>query len=502
MEFERNFSVQRTIFRKNTGKNKEKEFVKTKITLFINFLWNVPRLLVKEVASFGVKTLATYRNTEHKMFAFGERVERNTIDFAAERARIKKGKAFTGRYSLPKLSQTRESFILPDITTTQLTQNCEKARSSWKNSEGMNPGNVKKTLQQVAKQGRLRDNAVVLEENGRKGMEDLEGLFVSKLNFQNNDRHDSPEFPQPLDHAKKLRKQRSRLSKTDSGFGDDLSDDVGAHFADSPNESDQPSNTSKESTSFPSPDHSASRVSPRERTRKITSDFKTILNREQTVVRNTDRLTARPHMCIQSQQSLHADLIAFRNYTAAHNGGSSNCTLQTNEHREKLREIVLKTNRNSYKGSDAPKQSDTSLAVLKTRRRLLRKRNSTGPPFPFTERRIHKECVVVDMRKAVCTCRSRRLHFSDFDRMDLNRQCVSCPADFRASQETVKLADHKNSPHFRSAVSTCSLTAQALLERSRSREDVDVKVKCQEWLNRWLASNGKTPNQQNLNEQI
>ena len=452
---------------------------------------------VKEVAPFGVKTLATSKNSAHEMFAFKERVERNTIDFAAERARIKKGKVLTGRYSLPELSQTRESFVLPDITTTQLTQNFAMARTRLKNSEGTNPGHAKK----VAKQGRLRDNTVALEENGGKSMDDLEGLFVSKLNFQDDDRDDSPQFSQPLDRAKKLRKQRSRLSKTDSGFGEDSSDDVVAYFADSPNESDQVSNTSKGSTSLPSPDQSASRVSPRERTHKIKSDFSNILNRKQTIVRNTEKLAARPHMCVQSQQSLHADLIAFKNFTASHNGESLNCTLQTNEHCVKLREVVLKTKRNSYDGGDALKQSDTSLAVLKTRRRLLGKRISTGPPFPFTERRIHKERVI-DMTKAVCTCNSSRVHFSDFDRMDLNRQCVSCPADFRASQERVKLSDHDTNPHFGSAVSTCSLTEQALLESSRSQETVDVKMKCQEWLTRWLASNSKSQHKETINEDI
>lgn len=456
---------------------------------------------VKEVAPFGVKTLATSKNSAHEMFAFKERVERNTIDFAAERARIKKGKVLTRRYSLPELSQTRESFVLPDITTTQLTQNFAMARARLKNSEGTNPAHAKKPLQKVAKQGRIRDNTVALEENGGKSMDDLEGLFVSKLNFQDEDRDDSSEFSQPLDRAKKLRKQRSRLSKTDSGFGEDSSDDIAAYFADSPNESDQVSNTSKGSTSLPSPDQSASRVSPRERTLKIKSDFRTILNRKQTIVRNTEKLAARPHMCVQSQQSLHADLIAFKNFTASHNGESLNCTLQTNEHYVKLREVILKTKRNSYDGGDALKQSDTSLAVLKTRRRLLGKRISTGPPFPFTERRIHKERVI-DMTKAVCTCNNHRVHFSDFERMDLNRQCVSCPADFRASQERVKLSDHDTSPHFGSAVSTCSLTEQALLERSRSRETVDVKEKCQEWLNRWLASNNKTQHEETLNEDV
>ena len=106
------------------------------------------------------------------------------------------------------------------------------------------------------------------------------------------------------------------------------------------------------------------------------------------------------------------------------------------------------------------------------------------------------------MTKAVCTCNNRRVHFSDFESMDLNRQCVSCPADFRASQERVKLSDHDTSPHFGSAVSTCCLTEQALLERSRSRETVDVKEKCQEWLNRWLASNNKTQHEETLNEDV
>lgn len=437
------------------------------------------------------------------MFAFGETVQRNAKDFASERARIKKGKVF-GRSRSVEVTQTKDSFVLPNITTTQLTQNCETSRASWKNREGMNPGQEKKRLQQVAKQGRLRDSAFMLEENGRGNRtEDLEGLFISKLNFQNEERDDSPEVFQPLDRAQKQRKQRSRLSKTDSGFGEDSSDDVVTHFADSPNGSDQASNTSKSSTSLPSPDHSASRVSRREKPRRITSDFKTILNQDKTIVRNTEKLTARPTMCVQSQQSLHADLVAFKNFTT-HNGGISNCTLQTNEHCVKLREVILKTKRNAYDGAETLKQSDTSLAVLKTRRRLLGKRNSTGPPFPFTERRVNKDRAV-DMSRATCNCSYRRVQFSDFERMDLNRQCVSCPVDFRvpqASQDRVKIPDHENFPDFGCAVSTSSLTEQALLETSRSQEAVDVNVKCQEWLNRWLAFNSAPQHGECLDEDI
>ena len=39
------------------------------------------------------------------------------------------------------------------------------------------------------------------------------------------------------------------------------------------------------------------------------------------------------------------------------------------------------------------------------------------------------------------------------------------------------------------AVSTSGLTEKALLETTQSQETVDVNVKCQEWLNRWLLFN-------------
>ncbi|KAJ7356165.1 hypothetical protein OS493_026548 [Desmophyllum pertusum] len=440
------------------------------------------------------------------MFAFGETVERTPKDIAAERARLKKGKVLGRRRSIEVL-QTKESLVLPNIKTTQLTQNCETSCASWKDSrEGMNGQECRKPVQQIAKRGRLRDSTFMVEENvnegSREAESDLEGLFISKLNFHNENRDDSPERFS-LGCAKKQRKQRSRLSKTDSGFCEDSSDDVVTHFADSPNGSDKVSNASNSSASVTaSPDHTtitSNRASRSEKTRKITVDFKAILNQDKTVVRNTERLNTRASMCVQSQQSLHADLVAFKSLSTHHKGTTSSCTLQTNEHCVKLREVVLKTMRNSYDGEAAVKQSDTSLAVLKTRRRLLGKRNSAGPPFPFTERRVNKE-PVVDMSRATCNCRNRRVQFLELERPDSNRQCVSCPVDFRASQpsqERIELLDNKNHPDNGCAVSTSGLTEKALLETSHAQETVDVNVKCQEWLNRWLAFNSAPQNVKN-----
>lgn len=425
------------------------------------------------------------------MFAFGETVERTPKDFASERTRIKKRKVLGTRQSI-ELIQTKESLVLPNIITTQLTQNCERAcPSRIETREAMN-GQERKTIQQIAKQGRLRDSTYMLEENGGSRAEELEGLFISKLNFQSGNRDESPElFSSSCE--KKRRKQRSRLSKTDSGFCEDSIDETATPlFVDSPNESDKASNTSNSSSSETSPDHTTSnRVSRSEKTRRITMDFKTILNRDnKTVVRNTDRLTTRANMCVQSQQSLHADLVAFKSFTT-HNGETSNCTLQTNEHCVKLKEVILKTMRNSFDGK-AIKQSDTSLAVLKTRRRLLGKRNSAGPPFPFTERRVNKERVV-DMSRATCNCgQMRRVQFSDLERLDFNRQCASCPVDFVASQpiqDRKTPLENENIPDFGCAVSISGLTEKTLLETSQSQETVDVNVKCQEWLNRWLLFN-------------
>lgn len=427
------------------------------------------------------------------MLAFGERVERTPKDFVSERTRIKKGTVLGRRRSIDVI-QTKESLVLPNITTTQLTQNCETAGAGWRDGkEGMNGQARKPPIQQIAKRGRLKDNASMLKENGGYRGEDLEGMFISKLSFHNEHGNDSPElFPSSC--SKKQRKQRSRLSKTDSGFCEDSIDDVVTPhgFVDSPNESDKASNASNSSTSATPPDHSASnRVSRSEKTRKITIDFKTILNQDKTVVRNTERLATRADMCVQSQQSLHADLVAFKSFST-HKGITPNCTFQTNEHCVQLREVILKTRRNFYDGG-AIKQSDTSLAVLKTRRRLLGKRNSAGAPFPFAERRVKKERVgrVVDMRTAICNCVQRRVQFSDVEKLDSNRQCVSCPVDFVASrpnQDRLTIPDNKDYPAD-CAVSTSGLTDKALLETSRSQETVDVDMKCQEWLNRWLAFN-------------
>lgn len=417
------------------------------------------------------------------MFAFGETVERTPKDFAAERARIKKGKVLGTRQPI-ELIQTKESLVLPNITTTQLTQNC---KTSWEEREVMN-GQERKNIQQISKPGRLRDSTYVFEEIGGKCVKDLEGLFISKLNFQSGNVDDSPElFSSSC--KKNQRTHQSRLSKTDSGFCEDSTDETATPlFVDSPNESDKASNTSNSSRSGTSPDHTTSnRVSRSEKMRRITMDFRTILNRgNKTVVRNTDRLTTRANMCIQSQQSLHADLIAFKSFTTHHNGETSNCTLQTNQHCVKLREVILKTRRNSFDG-EAIKQSDTSLAVLKTKRRLLGKRCSAGPPFSFMEPRVNKERTV-DTSRATCNCEQRRVQFSDLERLDLNRQCVSCPVDFVASQETQDRVTPRDS-EVSCALSTSGLTEKALLETSQSQETVDVNVKCQEWLNRWLLFN-------------
>ena len=417
------------------------------------------------------------------MFAFGETVERTPKDFAAERARIKKGKVLGTRQPI-KLIQTKESLVLPNITTTQLTQNC---KTSWEEREVMN-GQERKNIQQIAKPGRLRDSTYVFEEIGGKCVKDLEGLFISKLNFQSGNVDDSPElFSSSC--KRNQRTHQSRLSKTDSGFCEDSTDETATPlFVDSPNESDKASNTSNSSRSGTSPDHTTSnRASRSEKMRRITMDFRTILNRgTKTVVRNTDRLTTRANMCIQSQQSLHADLVAFKSFTAHHNGETSNCTLQTNEHCVKLREVILKTRRNSF-DAEAVKQSDTSLAVLKTRRRLLGKRCSAGPPFSFVEPRVNKERTV-DMSRATCNCEQRRVHFSDLETLNLNRQCVSCPVDFVASQQSQDRITPRDS-EVSCPVSTSGLTEKALLETAQSQETVDVNVKCQEWLNRWLLFN-------------
>ena len=421
------------------------------------------------------------------MFAFGETVERTPKDCAAERARIKKGKVLGTRQPI-ELIQTKESLVLPNITTTQLSQNC---KTSWEEREEIN-GQERKNIQQIAKPGRLRDSTYMFEEIGGKCVRDLEGLFISKLNFQSGNVDDSPE-PLSSSCEKNQRKQRSRLSKTDSGFCEDSIDETATLlFVDSPNESDKASNTSNSSRSGTSPDQTTSnRVSRSVKTRTITMDFKTILNRDnKVVVRNTDRLTTRANMCVQSQQSLHADLVAFKSFSTYHNGETSNCTLQTNEHCVKLREVILKTRRNSFDG-EAVKQSDTSLAVLKTRRRLLGKRCSAGPAFSFTERRVNKERTV-DISRANCNCAQRRAQFSDLERPDLNRQCVSCPVDFVAPQQfqdRITPRDSENQADLGCSVSTSGLTEKALLETSQSQETVDVNVKCQEWLNRWLLFN-------------
>ena len=383
------------------------------------------------------------------MFAFGESVERLPKDLAAERARIKKGKVW-GKKRSANL-QTTDSLVLPDITSKQLIQNCETVHTSLKEErEGMN-GKDRKAIHQIAKRGRLRDSTC----RASHAVEKLEGsVFVSKLTFQ-SETEITDEYE---------RKQRSRLSKTDSGFFDESGDEIVKHSlpACTPIYSDKVSNGSVLATP--------------QITRKITLDFKAILNPDKTVVRNTEKLTALANMCLQSTQSLHDDLVAFRSLSTHHKGAISNCALQTTEHCVKLREVVLKTKTNLY---DGVKQSDTSLAVLKTRRRPLGKRNSCSPQR------------VVDLSRATFNCK-HHVQFADGEHLD-KRQCESCPVDLRApqlSRDRRKSAIDISAGNLDCTVSAQSgLMGKALVDISQSQEIVDVNVKCQEWLNRWIAIN-------------
>ena len=428
------------------------------------------------------------------MFAFGEKLERIHTDVATERARIKKGKVLGRRQSVSRLA-TSETLTLPNITTTQLTQNSLETaacRSCKEGIEGMPNGIERKPLNQIAKQGRLRDSTFMLEDNGKSGVDELEGLFISKLNFNREGTEESAENILSSSDKTKLRKQQhSRLSKSDSGFceldsGDDLVPAVGLSGSTS-----QPHQDSDKASDISS---NNSVTAPGKR-RKITLDFKDILNQDKAVIRNTEKLNFRPiNMCLQSHQSLHADLVAFKSLSTHHKEAISNYSLQTNEHCIKLREVVLKTKTNIY--DDAVKQSDTSLAVLKTRRRLLSKRNSSCPSFPFVNRRSKERSM--DLGRATYNSK-RRLNFSDVrERSNSYRQCVSCPVDLPSSQ-TIELcqsrgeleltADTGPAAEVSCSLSSSGLTEKALLDASRSQETANVNAKCQEWLNRLIGCN-------------
>lgn len=93
------------------------------------------------------------------MFAFGEKLERIHTDVATQRARIKKGKVLGRRRSISGLA-TSETLTLPNITTTQLTQNSLETaacRSCKEGIERMPNGIERKPLNEIKKQGRLRD---------------------------------------------------------------------------------------------------------------------------------------------------------------------------------------------------------------------------------------------------------------------------------------------------------------------------------------------------------
>ena len=223
------------------------------------------------------------------MFAFGEKLERIHTDVATQRARIKKGKVLGRRRSISGLA-TSETLTLPNITTTQLTQNsletAAACRSCKEGIERMPNGIERKPLNEIAKQGRLRDSTFMLEDNGKTGVDELEGLFISRLNFNRERTEESAE-----NNSSSSDKTKPRLSKSDSGFceldsGNDFVRAVGLSGPTSPphQDSDKASNISSNNS-----------VTAPEKRRKITLDFKDILNQDKAVIRNKEKLNFRPH---------------------------------------------------------------------------------------------------------------------------------------------------------------------------------------------------------------
>lgn len=411
------------------------------------------------------------------MIEFGRKVRRLPKDLANERARIRKGKVFGGKRSTNL--QTMDHLTLPNIATTQLTQNWDIFGDNWRNLREAkidDKGRTATPHQPITKQGRLMDSTSMLEHSGDNFLENFEGLLVSKLHVRGESTEEPKEFS-TSPNSKRQRKQCYPITKSrDSGFFDDSScNDYSAvaHAipASSANSVDKALCGREIATE------------PKKRPR-VGLELKMLLNQNKPVVRNTERFYgARAKMCLQSTQSLHADLIALKNVSSHNKGSISDPGLKTKERCLKMREVTLSK---AHSDDDGVKQfADSSLAVFKTRRDLNSGKLKSRPPFPSTERRCRNKERVLDPNNCDHVVESEDVEQEDRSA----RKCASCPVDLPSSESKQKPSNDDLNRNLDCAISTLDLTGKDITDAFQSKEIIGVNVKCQEWLNRWIGCN-------------
>ena len=226
-----------------------------------------------------------------------------------------------------------------------------------------------------------------------------------------------------------------------------------------------------------------------QKTPRIGLEFKMLLNKEKTVIRETEKLKDTPaKMCLQSTQSLHDDLIAFKNGTTRGKSSISvDCALKANDHCVKPLEFVMKTKRNSHKAGVS--ELDTTLAVLKTQRSIKLGKLGSCPPISLAQRQMRKsKGRAFDASRATCSHEMEVRSIDEEHRGTTARKCASCPVDLLSLRIKTKSVNYVSNRHLGCVVPTLRSTEKEITD-SLGSKDVTVDEKCTEWLNRWMDFN-------------
>ena len=418
------------------------------------------------------------------MFGFGPRVQLRK-DMVGNRNKIRKGKVFGGKRS--RNLQNIDNVVLPNISSTQLIQNRDNFSKNWneKTGIGLTEKEGKNTLRsQIIKQGRLRDSTFTVEHQGTTSHSlQCGGLFVSKLCVQGG-RSERSQDCGTLVCLRKERKRNSEISKRDSGFSDCSSceDSSVPHLI-----------AASLSNNFNKALNKGEIIREPQKTPRIGLGFKMLLNKK-TVIRETEKLRDTPgKMCLQSTQSLHDDLIAFKNgSTRGKSSISVDCALKENDHCVKPLELMTKTKRNSHKAGVS--ELDTTLTVLKTQRSIKLGKLGSCPPLSLTQRQMRKS-----RGRAFEASRATRSHEMEVKSIDKEhedttaRKCASCPVDLRSLRIKTKSVNDVSNRHLGCMVPTLRSIDKRLTDSLGSKDIVSVDDKCTEWLYRWMDFNHDAP---------
>ena len=415
------------------------------------------------------------------MFGVGPRIQVRK-DLVGNRTKIRKGKAFGGKRS--RNLQNIDDVVLPNISSTQLIQNRDNFSNNSKEKTGMGltEKEGKNTLRsQIIKQGRLRDSTFTVEHQGTTSDSlQCSGLFVSKLCVQGG-RSERSQDCGTLVCLRKERKLNSEISKRDSGFFDYSSceDSSVPHLI-----------AACLSNNFINKAlNKGGIIKEPQKTPRIGLEFKMLLNKEKTVIRETEKLKDTPaKMCSQSTQSLHDDLIAFKNgSTRGKSSISVDCALKANDHCVKPLEFVMKTKRNSHKAGVS--ELDTTLAVLKTQRSIKLGKLGSCPPISLAQRQMRKsKGRAFDASRATCSHEMEVRSIDEERRGTTARKCASCPVDLLSLRIKTESVNYVSNRHLGCVVPTLRSTEKEITD-SLGSKDVTVDDKCTEWLNRWMDFN-------------